>query len=220
MTGKIAEIFKSIQGEGVYQGVTQIFVRLFGCNLSCAFCDTPLKDYQEKTGDAVLTDIVALGECHSVSLTGGEPLVQADFVGELAQKLKAKGYKTYLETNGVLFGELKKVIDFIDIISMDFKLPSATGEKELWREHREFLKIAAQKEVFVKVVVAPITQVGDIFETINALRDYKNVPLILQPQYPHETVLGVKLAFYKMLCRLHGLNVKIMGQAHKKLGIK
>ncbi len=52
MQAKISEIFKSIQGEGPYQGINQVFVRFFGCNLCCRFCDTKpnsfaLKDTQE-----------------------------------------------------------------------------------------------------------------------------------------------------------------------------
>ena len=221
MIGKIAEIFKSIQGEGPYQGVEQVFVRLYGCNLSCDFCDTKLDNYQEKASDDVLKEVLNFGEVHSIAITGGEQLMQADFVRELSQKLKANNRKVYLETNGVLPDALKKVIDFVDIVSMDFKLPSAAGGKERWCEHGEFLKIAAQKEVFVKVVITPVTQVGDIFETIKLIKEFKrDVLLVLQPQYPHEEVLKTKLMFYKMLCQLHGLNVKILSQLHKKIGIR
>jgi len=221
MTGKIAEIFKSIQGEGPYQGETQVFVRLYGCNLACEFCDTKLESYETKSVDEVLKEVLSLGSVHSVSITGGEPLLQSDFVKALAQALKAHNYKTYLETNGVFFEPLKKVIDYIDIVSMDFKLPSATNHKDFWPEHSEFLKIACQKEVFVKAVIGPRTQIGDILETIRLIKAAKQgVLLVLQPQNPHEEALRPKLMFYKMLCQLHGLNVKILGQLHKQLGIK
>jgi len=220
MKGKVAEIFKSIQGEGPYQGETQIFVRLAGCNLSCAYCDTTTEKFEEMDSDVVLGQISLLGPCRTVSITGGEPLVQADFVRELAEKLKKLEYKVYLETNGVLCDELKKVIDFVDIISMDFKLPSATNRKEQWAEHADFLKISRQKEVYVKAVVAPVTQIGDIQEAIKTLRDHRDILFVLQPQHPHENVLKGKLAFYKMLCRLHGINVRIMEQLHKKLGLR
>jgi organic radical activating enzyme len=220
MTAEIAEIFKSIQGEGIYQGETQIFVRLYGCNLSCVYCDTKIEKYTQMSSDEVMAQVAALEPCRFVSITGGEPLVQAGFVRELAQKLKEKDYKVYLETNGVLFEELKKVIDFIDVVSMDFKLPSATQHKDTWSEHIEFLKISCQKEVYVKAVVAPQTQISDILEVIKALRGHKDVPLVLQPQYPHEDTLKTKLAFYKMLCRLHGFDARIMIQLHKKLGLR
>ena len=221
MTGKIAEIFKSIQGEGPYQGETQVFVRLYGCNLACEFCDTKLESYEVLSVDDVLKEVLSLGPVHSVSITGGEPLMQSDFVKALAQALKERSYKTYLETNGVFFEPLKKVIDYIDIVSMDFKLPSATNHKDFWPEHSEFLKISCQKEVFVKAVIGLATQVGDIFETIKLIKAVRHdVLLVLQPQHPHEEALKTKLMFYKMLCQLHGLNVKILGQLHKKMGIR
>ena len=69
-------------------------------------------------------------------------------------------------------------------------------------------------------MIAPQTQIGDILDTIKAMRGHKDVPLVLQPQHPHEDVLRTKLGFYKMLCRLHGLDVKILEQMHKKLGIR
>jgi 7-carboxy-7-deazaguanine synthase len=221
MVGKIAEIFKSIQGEGPYQGEIQVFVRLYGCNLACEFCDTKLESSEVMSVDDVLKEALSLGPVHSVSITGGEPLMQADFVRELSQKLQAKNRKVYLETNGALPDAFKKVIDFVDIVSMDFKLPSAAGGKALWREHGEFLKAACQKEVFVKAVIGPTTQVGDIFETIKLIKAVKHdVLLVLQPQHPHEEALKTKLMFYKMLCQLHGLNVRILGQLHKKMGIR
>jgi 7-carboxy-7-deazaguanine synthase len=217
MMGKIVEIFKSIQGEGPYQGETHIFVRLYGCNLACAYCDTDTSTFQEMTCEDVLNHITALAPCRTVSITGGEPLMQVDFLIDLVQKLKSQEYKILLETNGVLFEELGKIID---VVSMDFKLPSATHGGELWYEHGEFLKIARKKEVYVKAIVAPQTQIGDILETIKTLREYRDVLLVLQPQHPYEKALMVKLAFYKMLCKLHGLNVIIMEQLHRKLGLR
>jgi organic radical activating enzyme len=127
MKAKISEIFKSIQGEGVYQGTEQVFVRFFGCNVHCSFCDTRLNNYSEKTVEEVLKDILLLGECGAVSLTGGEPLIYADFIKILAAGLKASGKTIYLETNGILHENLKEVIDLTDVIAMDFKLPSSTG---------------------------------------------------------------------------------------------
>ena len=60
--------------------------------------------------------------------------------------------KSYLETNGTLPGELLKIIELIDIIAMDFKLPSSTGGKAYWHEHQEFLKLAMKSKVFWKRV--------------------------------------------------------------------
>jgi len=149
MKAKISEVFKSIQGEGLYQGKDQLFVRFFGCNLDCSFCDTKLSSYKQLSLDELLGQIATFSDYHSLSLTGGEPLLQIDFLKELVEQLKKDGKIVYLETNGSLYQNLTRVIDNIDIIAMDFKLSSSTGMKDFWFEHREFLKVAKTREVFV-----------------------------------------------------------------------
>ena len=79
---KIKEVFTSVQGEGPYVGYKQLFIRLCGCNLNCSYCDTDFaimgaKDYSVQE----LIDICKNNDdCHSVSLTGGEPLLQVKFL--------------------------------------------------------------------------------------------------------------------------------------------
>ncbi|MFH0876779.1 MAG: 7-carboxy-7-deazaguanine synthase QueE, partial [Candidatus Omnitrophota bacterium] len=68
---KIAEIFESIQGEGIYAGQQQVFVRFFGCNLSCGFCDTPLATFKEYTVAALREEIAEFSGYQALSLTGG-----------------------------------------------------------------------------------------------------------------------------------------------------
>ena len=130
---KVSEIFKSIQGEGKYVGVSQVFVRFYGCNMRCSWCDTPyaigdvpgrFKEYSK--GELLKSVKEIYKDCHSLSLTGGEPLVQKDFIKDFLPLLKKHRIKTYLETNGVLPEELKEVVEGIDIIAMDIKLPSST----------------------------------------------------------------------------------------------
>jgi organic radical activating enzyme len=228
MKAKISEIFKSIQGEGLYQGALQVFVRFFGCNLNCSFCDTKLKYYQEKSLEDITGLIAFYKDYHSISLTGGEPLMQIDFLKELAQILKKMGKKTYLETNGTLPDNLEKVIDEIDIVSMDFKLPSSTGQESFWAAHKDFLKIASEKEVFVKAVIGLNTEEQDILQAIDIIKNVvgadfmsarNNIQFILQPQNPFEVLLKKKLNYFKMICENNQVNVKIMSQLHKELRI-
>ena len=83
MNAKILEIFHSIQGEGRYAGVPQVFVRFFECNMHCVWCaDTPAsigdgkREFKEMDLKEVLAQVNALYDnAHSVSITGGEPLV-------------------------------------------------------------------------------------------------------------------------------------------------
>ena len=96
LEGKVSEVFKSIQGEGLYQGVDQVFVRFFGCNLKCNFCDTELDYYKKKTTSELFNEINSFGDCHSLSITGGEPLLQIDFLKDLLKFLKKRKQKKQL----------------------------------------------------------------------------------------------------------------------------
>ncbi|MBV9647342.1 MAG: 7-carboxy-7-deazaguanine synthase QueE [Candidatus Eremiobacteraeota bacterium] len=99
---QLAEIFYSVQGEGTFTGTPAVFVRLAGCNLSCAFCDT---DYSVKffasSGEVVETVCRIGGECPMVVLTGGEPLVQRSAL-ELIGGLRAARRRVHIESNGTV----------------------------------------------------------------------------------------------------------------------
>ena len=166
MNAKISEIFSSIQGEGKYAGICQVFVRFFECNMHCVWCDTPAsigdgkRKYTEYSVEDLLNRVDALWDnCHSVSITGGEPLLQADFLKSFCRALHRGNKKIYLDTNGTLPRALEAIIRDIDIIAMDIKLPSSTRQKAYWAQHKEFLQIARRREVFVKVVVSLNTEV-------------------------------------------------------------
>ncbi len=180
---KVSEIFKSIQGEGLYVGSLQIFVRFYGCNLNCKFCDTKLNSFTEYEPEKLLKEIHTLNKDTTfLSLTGGEPLLYSDFLKEFLPSLKKEGFKIYLETNGILFKELKEIIEFIDIISADIKLPSSAQLRELWEEHKEFLKMASEKELFVKSVICRTTTQKDLEKALDLIKDVDDrIPFILQP---------------------------------------
>jgi len=221
MKAKISEIFKSIQGEGVYQGQEQAFVRFYGCNLKCVFCDTKLNSYSEKTVEEVFEKICSFDEVASVSLTGGEPLLNWKFIKLLSPFLSESGKLIHLETNGVLYNNLKEIIDFIDIVAMDFKFPSSTKNPEVWNEHKEFLKVALKKEVFVKAVIGKDTTCEDVFESIKIIKELKaNIPFILQPENPFENFLIPKLTHFEEIYKGKDIDVRILPQLHKMLDIK
>jgi organic radical activating enzyme len=101
--GRISEVFESVQGEGLYFGEKQIFVRFFGCNLSCKFCDTKLNRFLEYEPQELFEELKLYQDVyHSISFTGGEPLLQKDFLKQVLQLTQKEGYKNYLETNGTL----------------------------------------------------------------------------------------------------------------------
>jgi len=220
MKAEVSEIFKSIQGEGPYQGYTQIFVRFFGCNLRCSYCDTKLTYYQERTPEDALDEIYSYSNYHSVSLTGGEPLLQVEFLQELSKLLKLKKKKIYLETNGVLYDNLKRVVEHIDIVAMDFKLPTSTGQAAFWKEHEEFLK-TAQDKAFVKAVIGETTQIEDIYKAIEIIKKINpDIFFILQPEDSFEELLNKKMIYFQTICREQNIKTNIMSQLHKKIGVK
>jgi len=103
---QMAEIFYSVQGEGHFTGTPAVFVRLAGCNLACAFCDTDYAlRYFASVGDVVRGVRLAGGDCPMVVLTGGEPLAQAE-AATLVDALCADGRRVHIETNGTLATEL------------------------------------------------------------------------------------------------------------------
>ncbi len=92
------------------------------------------------------------------------------------------GCAIYLETNGLRYQAMARLRRLVDVVSMDVKLPSATGLRPFWKEHSEFLKAASEGEVFVKAVVTSDTNVEDIAKSAEmmAAQD-RRIPLIIQP---------------------------------------
>jgi len=228
---EIVDIFSSVQGEGIFVGAKQIFIRFKRCNMNCVFCDEQ-KDAEARlyTPAALMEEVESLEEAkgihHSVSLTGGEPLMYPDFLKAFLPLLRKKGKKSYLETNGTLPEELLGVIDLVDIVAMDFKLPSSTGERGFWDEHFEFLKIALKKNVFVKAVVTAATTVEDVEKAVELItRTGKKVPFILQPvtpvnlgdkEIPKETLLK----FLEIGLKNKLEHIRVIPQVHKMLKLK
>ena len=101
---RIAEIYASLQGEGLLAGTPSTFVRTSGCNLRCRWCDTPFTSWEptgaEQSIDSILTAVAALDPKHVV-VTGGEPLLFADVV-DLCRRLQSQGYRVTIETAGTV----------------------------------------------------------------------------------------------------------------------
>ncbi|MBN1194310.1 MAG: radical SAM protein [Methanomicrobiaceae archaeon] len=123
---KICEIFKSLQGEGRNQGRPCIFIRLAGCNLDCAWCDTPhaKEEGKEAEIDAILDYAWRLTGDH-FCITGGEPLLQGEELLPLIRRLHMASKTVEIETNGTV--DFRPFQRFASIC-MDVKCPSS-GEK-------------------------------------------------------------------------------------------
>lgn len=221
--GKISEVFNSIQGEGIYLGEHQIFVRSFGCNLDCKYCDTKLRHFKEYEPQELFEEIRNRHNgSHSIAFTGGEPLLQKDFLKEVLDLTDGSGFINYLETNGTLPGSLEDVIDNLDIIAMDLKFASSGGADNQWDNHRDFLKIASRKEVFLKAVICESTQREDLVEAISLINSVNRTTiLVLQPNsFEYNNRLQAKLEDFKTMCGDNRVTACIIPQMHKIVGIK
>ncbi|AET68837.1 organic radical activating enzyme [Desulfosporosinus orientis DSM 765] len=236
----VTEIFSSIQGEGPYVGVRQIFLRLPKCNLRCPYCDTPtaLSQYMrmetdpgsgafERKKNPIPLD--SLSEMlrsydfsihHSLSITGGEPLLWSKDLAYLLPLLKDKNIKIYLETNGTLPEQLLEILPWVDIISMDIKLPFAN--QTFWNVHETFLRHSLHKEVFVKIVVnedTSIDQLQNVRDLI--LRVDPSIQTILQPVTPTGVIKAPKslqlIQWQSFLLRELSM-VRVIPQTHVFMG--
>lgn len=134
---KVCEIFTSIQGESTYAGMPCTFIRMTGCNLRCAYCDTTyaFDEGAELTEDEIMNRVKAFG-VNTVEITGGEPLLQ-ESVFHLTARLLDNGYKVLIETNG------SQDISFIDrraVIILDIKTPGSGMSDKINVSNLNFLK--------------------------------------------------------------------------------
>ncbi len=225
----VVEIFRSIQGEGKYVGVPQVFIRFAGCNLNCKWCDTSHARDKHSPGVHQYTSEELWHEiediwmgCHSVVLTGGEPLLQADFLLDFLPILKVHRIPVFLETNGTLTDELKKVVEDIDIVAMDLKLPSSTGMAPLWDEHVRFLRTAWGKDIFIKVVIANNTVMEDIIQAVEMIsHGDPSMPFFLQPNsFDIDSGVMARCMEFQNYCLNYLSDVRIIPQMHKFMKIQ
>lgn len=242
--GYISEVFVSFQGEGVHAGRRQLFIRLSGCNLRCRYCDTPDSlerssryrvhradgQLDEGTNPLTAAQLLALAlplitdgpPIDGVSITGGEPLLQADFLAELLADARLPRPRL-LETNGMLPDRLAQVLPVVDVVSMDVKLPSNTGEPAFWDAHQAFLTAAGGK-AYVKVLVDAATDRDDVARACEIIATCAPATAVfVQPitDFAGKVDIGSGLleGFYSML-RTRLADVRVLPQTHKMLGIQ
>ncbi|MBF0494397.1 MAG: 7-carboxy-7-deazaguanine synthase QueE [Candidatus Omnitrophica bacterium] len=227
-SAKISEIFVSYQGEGPYAGSRQLFVRFFGCNMSCAYCDTKPSGYRSFTKNGLIGHMLNFDDNYNeLVLTGGEPLLYPDFIVELLSLFKRyRKNDIFLETNGTLVKELELVLGSVDIVSMDFKLPSSTGDDVYWDEHSRFAAAAERKKLIVKAVVTGKTSMSDIKQMGGILKGLTKVPsVVIQPVSSESDAVTpadpeMLSYFKKYLEKELDSSILVLGQMHKCFSIK
>lgn len=136
MKGKIHSFqsFGTVDGPGV-----RFIVFMHGCNLSCGYChniDVCRGESEEFTADEVLEKVLRcrdyFGNEGGITVSGGEPLLQAEFVTELFEKCRKNNIHTVLDTSGSLWNEeIEKLLDFTDMVLLDIKMTT----DELYKKH-------------------------------------------------------------------------------------
>lgn len=237
----IIEIFTSVQGEGPYVGCRHLFVRFAGCNLSCAYCDTPwrpgpvcriekapgrqefLQAPNPVSVDTLLewTAGAVPDRYHALSLTGGEPLLYPAFLDAFLGRFREFGTRCYLETNGTLPAPMARLARLVDIVSMDVKLPSVSGFPFPEAEHRRFLEAALPSRVFVKAVVGPETPDDELDLLCGLLTGVsQEILLVLQPVTRSTAAASVspeRLLAMQARCLERLEEVRVIPQTHRSL---
>jgi 7-carboxy-7-deazaguanine synthase len=205
---KIAEIFYSIQGEGILSGVPSVFVRTSGCNLRCSWCDTPYTSWQpegeERSIESIAEEVNRYGASHVV-ITGGEPMI-APRIEQLTRRITQH---VTIETAGTVDVEVR-----CDLMSISPKLSNSTPHDRdggRWAVQHERLRY--QPEILnrligrypyqLKFVVADpgdVAEVRAIVQEIGASNDC----VLLMPEGVDQAVLQERGRWLVEICKQGG----------------
>lgn len=232
----VMEIFHTYEGEGSKIGTPRILVRLGGCPVMCKNCDTihsfnvNKKMMKYQTMDQIVARVLELAIpdgvpiVREVSITGGEPMMYADRIAKLSQMLRNKGFKTSLETSGMIIDQ--PTFAAFDFISLDVKAPS-TGVAFTEEQLRAIYMIRSQHQgTQIKIVISDendlewvLKNMGDFLNTWS-----HNMPLIMTPNAPYmkegQQHPSVYMALMEMILKWNkGYNIVVIPQIHKLLSL-
>ena len=232
MKAPVIEIFSSFQGEGLLIGERQIFVRFAGCNLNCNYCDT--NDSKSESSGKLMTPNevseeirkIITPDCKTISFTGGEPSLYPEFINEVS---KIFNLSIMLETNGTLPDNID-LIDDLDIVSLDIKLPEHFNEEfdeSIFINEIKSLNLLIAKSinVYCKVVILPSTKIKSFKEVVEKLSqnisNKSNLKIIIQPSSPLEDWRDINFRLFSF-SEIVGqyFEVSTIPQIHKILDIE
>jgi 7-carboxy-7-deazaguanine synthase len=212
----IAEIYSSLQGEGLLAGTPSIFVRASGCNLRCWFCDTPYTSWAPEGEDwsieAIVQEALRLAAENSIRhvvITGGEPMLFAEMI-PLCRELRARGLHITIETAGTLFLPVE-----CDLMSISPKLASSTPPKERagrWPTRHEqtrhrpevIRQLTGHYDYQLKFVIDSPADLGDVNGWLTEFPDVDRRRVLLMPQGTDLDALANIGDWLEPYCREHG----------------
>jgi 7-carboxy-7-deazaguanine synthase len=210
---RIAEIFHSIQGEGLLAGVPSIFIRTSSCNLRCHWCDTPYASWKPEGPEVSVSEIlkrISEWNCNHIVLTGGEPMIAPD-LPELATVLKKQKKHITIETAGTI---PPKGIP-CDLASLSPKLSNSTPSPErdpAWNKKHEATRL--QPEVIsewirkypfqLKFVVSSENDLAEIKDLLSRLPPVPFHQILLMPEGIDSKTLASRSPWLVEICKREG----------------
>jgi 7-carboxy-7-deazaguanine synthase len=209
---KIAEIYRSVQGEGLLTGVPSVFVRASGCNLRCWFCDTPYASWRPEGLDVSTDEIVAQVEewdTGHVVLTGGEPMLFSELV-PLCERLREIGRHITIETAGTLHLPVA-----CDLMSISPKLPGSAPPADAhprWsrRHERErhrpevIRRLLAEHQYQMKFVVDTRADLDEVANYLDEFPEIARDRVLLMPQGTEPEQLAARTVWLRPHCEERG----------------
>jgi 7-carboxy-7-deazaguanine synthase len=210
---RIAEIFYSIQGEGLLAGVPSIFIRTSGCNLRCHWCDTPYASWKPEGPEMSIEEIlkkISEWNCNYIVLTGGEPMIAPD-LPELANALKKQKKHITIETAGTIPPNGIPC----DLASLSPKLSNSTPSLErdpAWAKKHEATRL--QPEVIaewirkypfqLKFVVSSELDLAEIKHLLSRLPPVPLHQILLMPEGIDSKTLASRSPWLVEICKREG----------------
>ena len=205
---RIAEVYRSIQGEGLLTGTPSVFVRASGCNLRCWFCDTPHASWAPEGNDLSVDEIIAQIEewdCRHVVLTGGEPMLFAELI-PLCERLRSTHRHVTIETAGTLYLPVT-----CNLMSISPKLSGSTpyhGDHPHWSRRHErtrrrtdiVRKLMLENVYQLKFVVNETEELDEVGAFLDELPPVDPQRVLLMPQGTTPAELDERAAWLREAC--------------------
>jgi 7-carboxy-7-deazaguanine synthase len=211
---RIAEIYVSLQGEGLLTGRESIFIRTSGCNLRCWFCDTPYTSWSPEGNDLSVAEILdrsaPWASTEHVVITGGEPMLQAELT-PLTTELHALGKHITIETAGTL--DLPVACDLMSI-SPKRANSTPTVERDVrWHVRHErdrhapdvVRTLIAKHPYQVKFVIDAPADCDDVEAYLAEVSGIDRSRVLLMPQGTTVEDLATRSAWLEPHCARQGL---------------